>query len=82
MPWSEDTPLTLAAMPNLSGYITTQEAAKLMCYHIDHVRRMIREGDLKAQKVGNMWFVSKASITEYLEQNSHLDKYDPRRGKK
>jgi excisionase family DNA binding protein len=67
-------------MPDLTNYMTTQEAAQELGYHIDHVRRMLREGDLQGQKVGNMWFVYKPSVDEYIQKNAGLDKFDPRRG--
>ena len=67
-------------MPDLTDYMTTQEAAEMLEYHIVHVRRMLREGDLKGQKVGNMWFVYQPSVKEYIEKNAGLEKFDPRRG--
>jgi excisionase family DNA binding protein len=67
-------------MPDLTDYMTTQEAADKLGYHVDHVRRMLREGDLLGQKVGYMWFVSNQSVTEYLEKTAGLEKFDPRRG--
>jgi excisionase family DNA binding protein len=55
-------------MPNLADYMTTQEAAEKLGYHVVHVRRMLREGDLKGQKVGYMWFVHKPSVEEYIKK--------------
>ena len=71
---------TPATMPDLADYMTTQEAANKLGYHVEHVRRMLREGDLKGLKVGNMWFVHKPSVDRYIQANAGLDKYDPRRG--
>ncbi len=67
-------------MPDLADYITTQEAAKKLGYHVVHVRRMLREGDLQGIKVGYIWLVYKPSVEEYIQKNAGLDKYDPRRG--
>ncbi|RMH38219.1 MAG: DNA-binding protein [Gammaproteobacteria bacterium] len=67
-------------MPDLTGYVTTKEAAELLGYHIDHVRRMLREGDLKGRKVGYMWFVLLDSIRAYQEANKEFNKFDRRRG--
>ncbi len=39
-------------MPDLTDYVTTQEAADKLGYHVDHVRRMLREKDLQGQKAG------------------------------
>jgi excisionase family DNA binding protein len=67
-------------MVNLVGYCTAEEAAKKLGFHIVHVRKMIREGDLTGKKVGQMWFVQEESIAEYKEKTRGLDKFDPRRG--
>jgi excisionase family DNA binding protein len=45
-------------MPDLPGYLTTQEAADKLQFHVNHYRKMIREGDLQGVKVGTMWFVT------------------------
>ena len=66
-------------MPDLTDYMTTQEAADRLGYHVDHVRRMLREEDLQGQKVGYMWFVLNQSVNEYLEKTAGLEKFDPRR---
>jgi len=79
MPLSTPSPF-VEIMPDLTDYMTTQEAAEKLGYHVDHVRRMLREGDLKGQKVGNMWFVFEPSVKEYIENNAGLEKFDPRRG--
>jgi excisionase family DNA binding protein len=68
-------------MPDLNGFVTTQEAAEqLGRFNVDHVRRMLREGDLEGRKVGYMWFVSVDSIQRYLKETAGMNKFDPRRG--
>jgi excisionase family DNA binding protein len=67
-------------MPDLANYLTTQEAAQQLQFHIEHVRRMLREGDLDGKKIGYMWFVTKESIDRYLKETADLSKFDPRRG--
>jgi excisionase family DNA binding protein len=71
---------TVQTMPDLTNYMTTQEAADRLRYHVEHVRRMLREGDLQGQKVGYMWFVSKQSLDDYLAKTAGLEKFDPWRG--
>lgn len=66
-------------MPDLANYVTTQEAAVLLGYHVEHVRRMLREGDLKGRKVGYMWFVTKDSVEKYRKDTAGMEKFDPRR---
>jgi excisionase family DNA binding protein len=49
-------------------WITTAEASELSGYHPDHVRRLIRSGEIKAQKFGIVWQVSRASLLSYLHE--------------
>jgi excisionase family DNA binding protein len=69
-----------AQMPDLADYLTVQETAQRLGYHIESVRRMLRDGELKGKKVGQMWFVLKGSVEVYLTKTDGLGKYDPRRG--
>ena len=66
-------------MPDLADYMTTQEAAAALGFHVEHVRRMRRLGKLKGKKVGAMWFISRQSVIDYQKQNVGLGKFDPRR---
>ena len=52
-------------MPDLTNYVTTQEAAALLGYHVNYIRRMVRLGTLESMRVGNMLFISKESIEKY-----------------
>jgi excisionase family DNA binding protein len=65
---------------DLSNYVTTQEAAKRLGFHVNHIRRMIREGDLAGKKLGNMWFITNESLDRYAQETAGFDKFDPRRG--
>lgn len=67
-------------MPDLTDYLTTEEAAKALGFHIVHIRRMLREKDLEGKKVGQMWFVRKQSVSDYKKRTEGLEKFDPRRG--
>lgn len=64
-------------MPDLTNYLTTAEAAESLGFHVNHVRRMIRRGDLEIMRVGNMIFVSKDSIAKYQESTKGHDKHSP-----
>ena len=44
-------------MPDLTDYMTTQEAAELLGYHVENVRRMLRDEELDGVKWGKSWFV-------------------------
>ena len=49
-------------MDKLNEAMTTEEAARLLGYHINHVRRLIREGVLEAEKIGRVWFIDRDSV--------------------
>ena len=69
-------------MPDLKDYMTTEEAAKALGFHIAHVRRMLRESDLEGAKLGPGWLVLRRSVAEYKKMTEGMDKRDPRRGNK
>lgn len=54
-------------------WITVQEGVALTGYHADHLRRLIRAGEIMALKKGNAWWVSQESLLVYLEQASAAD---------
>ncbi len=66
-------------MPDLQEFITTQEAAKMLDYHVEHVRKMLREGGLRGAKIGHTWLVFKKSVEKYRKDTAGLNKFDPRR---
>lgn len=69
------------AMPELNDYITTQEAAKILGYHVNHIRRMVRTGYLVGLKAGHSLLVSKKSLDEFIKKSEKADykKHDPRK---
>ena len=67
-------------MPDLADYMTTEEAAKRLGYHLESIRRMLRDKELDGVKLGREWLVSRKSVEKYLKDNAGLGKFDPRRG--
>ncbi|MBI5714426.1 MAG: helix-turn-helix domain-containing protein [Chloroflexi bacterium] len=67
-------------MPDLDDYLTTESAAKELDFHVEHIRRMLRDGDLKGLKMGHGWLVSRKSVADYKKLTKGMDKRDPRRG--
>jgi hypothetical protein len=61
-------------------WITTRQAVELSGYHPDHLRRLIRSGDIDARKFGIVWQVSQNSLLAYLKEAQ--DSKDKRRGPK
>ena len=47
-------------------WITTKKAVELSGYSPDHLRELIRDGKIEAQKFGIVWQVSQHSLLEYL----------------
>lgn len=68
------------SMPDLADYMTTQEAATKLGFHVKSIRNMLAAEKLSGIKLGREWLVSKKSVAEYLKQSSGMDKHDPRRG--
>lgn len=58
-----------ASMPE---WITVEEASKLSGYHPDHLRRIIRQGRIAAEKKGLMWWVDRDSLNAYLTRIQEL----------
>lgn len=46
----------------LEGMITVAEAARRLDRSIEQVRRYLREGKLKGQRIGGQWFVDEKSL--------------------
>ena len=60
-------------------WITTVEAVRLTGYHLEHIRRLIRTGEVKGQKWGHQWQVSRKSLLAYARKVADLGE---RRGPK
>lgn len=68
-------------MPDLRDFIITEEAARMLEFHVEHVRRLLREGDLKGEKIGTAWLVLRESVEEYIKETEGMSKFDPRRSR-
>lgn len=67
-------------MAKQDDWITTKEASELSGYHVNHIRRLIREDAIKGRKWANLvWQVSKESLLAYIERQSETGE---RRGAK
>jgi excisionase family DNA binding protein len=49
-------------MHSLEGKVTVAEAARRLGRSLEQVRRYLREGKLKGQRIGGQWFVEEASL--------------------
>lgn len=53
-------------------HIPTGEAARLLGYSVQHVRRLVREGKLRGSKLGRDWLVERASVGRFLAEQHEL----------
>lgn len=60
----------------LENYVNVIEAARRLKIHPESLKRLIRQGDLPAIKVGNTWLIEKDKLEVFAAT------YDPQRGKK
>lgn len=42
--------------------LTTYETAAILGYHVNHIRRLIKQGVISASKIGQMWFIERAEV--------------------
>jgi excisionase family DNA binding protein len=56
-----------------NDWLTVSQAGKLSGYHPEHIRRLIREGKINAQKFSIVWQVDKESLMEYVKSHKKKD---------
>lgn len=66
-------------MPDLKEYMTTQEAAKKLGFHVKSIPKMVRDNILEGVRFGRFWLVARKSVDEYLKKTRGMSKTDPRR---
>ncbi len=66
-------------MPDLTEFMTTQEAADKLGFHVKRIPTMVRNQTLQGVRFGRAWLVSKKSVDEYLKKTNGMSKNDPRR---
>ena len=60
-------------------YLRSQDAAEVLGYSVQHTRLLIRQGKLKAQKLGRDWLVVRESVAEYQTLLAFCDQQQQRR---
>jgi len=73
---------TSNTMPDLAEYMTTQEAAQVLGFHVKSIPSMMKDKELDGVRFGKVWLVSRKSVQEYLEKTKGMSKNDPRRKNK
>ncbi len=51
----------------LRDWITTEEAAEVSGYHVNYIRRLMRQGKVTGRKSGLMWWIDRDSLRRYLD---------------
>lgn len=64
---------------NPTEWITTTEAAELTGYSVQYLRRLVRQGRVKARKWVNAWMIDQAALLDYKQKMDNLGprKHDP-----
>ena len=55
-------------MENGDGWLTVNQAAEMSGYHPEHIRRLIREGEISARKFSIVWQVNRQSLLDYVQR--------------
>jgi excisionase family DNA binding protein len=66
-------------MPDLNEFMTTQEAAKKLGFHVKSIPKMVRDNILEGVRFGRAWLVARKSVDDYLKKTKGMSKTDPRR---
>jgi excisionase family DNA binding protein len=66
-------------MPDLNEFMTTQEAAARLGFHVKSVQNMVKNNTLQGIRFGRAWLVSRKSVQEYFDKTKGMSKNDPRR---
>jgi excisionase family DNA binding protein len=57
----------------MDHFISSSEAAHRLGYTVQHIRRLIKQGDLKGAKIGRDWVVEAPSVDGLLLRRENLD---------
>jgi excisionase family DNA binding protein len=63
-------------MIDFSNYLSVRPAARKLGIHEESLRRLLRMGQLRADKIGGQWFISKEQLTLFAAT------YDSRTGRR
>lgn len=69
-------------MPDLSEFMTTKDAAKILGFHAESIRHLVYKNKLESIRFGRSLLIPKKAVQEYLEKTKGMNKNDPRRSMK
>lgn len=56
----------------MNGRLTAQEAAQILGYHIHHVYRLLKSGDLRGEKFNRTWILNRREVDRFKAlQDAH-----------
>ncbi|MFZ5915540.1 MAG: helix-turn-helix domain-containing protein [Chloroflexota bacterium] len=56
----------------MTNKLTVRQAAEVLGYHPDHVRRLLRAGIIKAEKAGGLvWLIDRAEIERITREQEN-----------
>lgn len=61
-----------------SELLSSKEAAALLGYTVQHVRRLVRENRLQGRKVGRDWVITRESVRRFIADRENTDIQFPR----
>lgn len=64
------------AMSMMDDYVSVREACRRIGVHEETIRRLVRSGILKADKIGNQWFINREELGLFSAT------YNPKTGKR
>jgi excisionase family DNA binding protein len=59
--------------------LTVAEAAELLGYHENHVRRLLRSGAMKAEQFNRVWIIDRSEVERIKAVQSQGGRYYPDR---
>ncbi len=65
-------------MPDLTEFMTTQDAALKLGFHVKSIPMMVKNKTLEGVRFGRAWLVSRKSVDEYLQKTKGMGKRDLR----
>ena len=65
---------------SLEEYVTAEEAAQMLGYNVQSVRRLVRGGKLRADKRAGVWLIYRDAVRAYLKASEGKAKNDPTLG--
>jgi excisionase family DNA binding protein len=72
---------TMPQLPDWEITWTVQEASAATGYNAEYIRRLVRNKEIEAVKIGFVWLINGDSLKDYIERVEDLDdsRYGPKK---